>query len=319
MALLLAVGLSAAGGGCATMATPAPETWTQESWSIGNTEGRLITTRHFAIHSTLHDKEFEAALPGFLETAYRQYASLIPPDPGRLERLPTYVFQHRQEWERFAAQQFPNRFGVYRRIMAGGFTEQDQCVAYYIKRTYTLSVLAHEGLHQYVAANCPARLPAWLNEGLATYCESFELPGDDRVAFTPRRNSYRLNAIREALQGGSILPLTEILATDAGEVIVEGQSVKTRTYYAQAWALTCYLRHEAGGRYSGGFEQLLQDLASGDVATMAQAAKIRAPEPARTSYGEAVFRAYISEDIAEVQAGFERFLYDLAGFRRAEG
>ena len=63
---------------------------------------------------------------------------------------------------------------------------------------------------------------------------------------------------------------------------------------------------------------MMADLVSGELPTMAQAAKIRAPEPGRTSYGEAVFRAYITEDLAEFDRGFEAYMHELAGFRPPE-
>jgi hypothetical protein len=284
-------------------------------WRFDGVEGRRVLTPHFAIYSTLADTPLEEALPDYLEAAYREYAALVPPKAGKAERLETYVFDQRSQWERFTARRFPGRFHVYRQITAGGYSEGTVCAVYYIRRPYTLSVLAHEGMHQYLAQNSDVRLPAWLNEGLATYCESFELPGG-AVRFTPKRNTFRTNALREALQAGSVLRLREMLATDAGAVIVQGQSVKTRTYYAQAWALVMYLRHGAMGRYAGGFNRLMRDLATGEAPTMAQAAKIRAQEPAATSFGEAVFRAYITEDLDLFEEEFEGYLYGLAGFKR---
>ena len=50
---------------------------------------------------------------------------------------------------------------------------------------------------------------------------------------------------------------------------------------------------------------------------MARAAKIRAPQPAQTSYGEAVFRAYITENLAAFDESFEAYLYELTGYERA--
>ena len=302
-------------GGCSLVGPAEPVVQAEEPWTFSRYEGHQFVTAHFDLYSTLTDADFEKALPAYLEAAYREYARLIPPKKGEDQRLQTYVFNTRAQWERFAATRFPARFPVYRQIAAGGFSEGNMCVAYYIRRPYTLSVLAHEGMHQYVAQNCAVTLPAWLNEGLATYCESFELPGD-KVHFTPRRNTFRINALRDALQSDTVLPLRAMLATDAGAVIIERQSVKTRTYYAQAWALVCYLRHGALGKYAGGFNKLLDDLSTGDVPVMAQAAKIRAPSPSTTSFGEAVFRAYITEDLDGFEEGFEGYLYDLAGFRQ---
>jgi hypothetical protein len=109
-----------------------------------------------------------------------------------------------------------------------------------------------------------------------------------------------------------------MLATDAGSVIAEGQSSQTRTYYAQAWALVCMLRHGEHGRYAAGFDHLLADIRSGELPTIAQAAKIRAAHPAATSFGEAVFRAYFEEDPHEFQPRYEAYLYKLVEFGKPE-
>lgn len=303
--------------GCVDTRDPDPVTVQREDWSFDNVAGRKLVTDHFEIHSTLRDAPFEDALPEFLEAAYRQYVELLPPKKVGT-RMPTYIFADRRQWERFAAERFPARFPVYQRIGGGGFAEGDVCVAYYLgQRSGTLSVLAHEGMHQYFAHHFDVSLPAWLNEGLACYCESYELrQGQPR--FTPRHNTFRINALRDALSAQSLLSLEEMLATDAGQVIVRGVSRKVRTYYAQAWAMVVFMRHGADGKYRDGFDRMMADIVSGDLNVVARAAKIRAPEPGATSFGESVFLAYISEDPATFQQEFDAYVHDLCGFRRTE-
>ncbi len=303
--------------GCNPKREDEPVAFSQDAWSFEGREAVRFQTDHFDIYTTLRDTQFAQALPGFLETSFAQYNSLLPAPIDKKRRLQTYVFDTRRQWESFTRQRFPQRFPVYRQISAGGFAEGNLCVVYYLRRMYTLSVLAHEGMHQYFANFFDVKLPAWVNEGLATYCESYELAGD-RPVFTPKRNTFRLNALREALSVGSIIPLKEMLATDAGQVIVRGRSQVTKTYYAQAWAMLVYIRHGEGGKYSAGFDELMKGIVSGDMPLIAQAAKIRAPEPANTSYGEAVFRAYITDDLQAFDHGFQAYLYKLAGFRPAQ-
>ena len=318
VASLSAVVIAALGvGGCKSAPAPKVVSVTEEPWSFGRAEARKLVTEHFDIYTTLTDVELRAALPAFLEAAHEQYVSLLPPPAGEYARLQTYVFDNRNQWERFARERFPKRFRVYQRISAGGFASGNLCVVYYLRRTYTLSVLAHEGMHQYFANHFDVPLPAWLNEGMATYCESFELPRG-RPVFTPQRNTFRINGLREALSTQTVLPLQQMLATDAGEVILQGQSRLIKTYYAQAWAMAVFIRHGAEGRYAAGFDRLLADIVSGDLPQTAQAAKIRAPSPSKTSYGEAVFRAYITEDLETFERDFETYLYQLAGFRKPD-
>ena len=88
----------------------------------------------------------------------------------------------------------------------------------------------------------------------------------------------------------------------------------TKAYYAQAWALVTFLQHGAEGKYAAGFRQMLDGIVSGELPTLAQAAKIRAESPSTTSFGEAVFRAYITEDLAGFEAEFQPYLEELVGF-----
>jgi hypothetical protein len=301
--------------GCHAVFGPKTVKVTEERWTFGDTQAKKLVTDHFDIHSTIADQEFERALPAFLEAAHQQYADLLPAPPNSTERLRTYVFNSREQWERFTKERFPRRFDLYRRIGTGGFAEGNLCVVYHTHRTYTLSVLAHEGMHQYFANHFNTPLPAWTNEGLACYCESFELSGG-RPVFTPRRNTFRMNSLREALATGSILPLREMLSTDAGQVILQGQSRLTQTYYAQVWALVVFMRHCGHRPYATGFERMLADIAGGELPRVAQAAKIRSPSPGRTSFGEAVFRAYFTEDLDRFEREFKLFMHDLAGFKR---
>lgn len=309
VALLLAV------GGCGGETAVAPVSFTREDWQFRSAAGRKFTTEHFDIYSTLVDEAFEDALPGFLESAHYQYAELLPPQITS-QRLQTYVFATRQQWERFTYDQFPRRYPVYRQIGSGGYANGNICVAYYLKsRAPTLSVLAHEGMHQYFAHHFEGPLPAWLNEGLACYCESYELPGG-KPRFTPQHNTFRINALREALTLDALLPLEEMLATDAGRVIVAGQSRRIQTYYAQAWAMVLFIRDGGNKAYRAGFDRMLDDIVAGRLRETAQVAKITGPSPSGTSYGEAVFRAYITEDTETFGKSFRAFVMRLAGFRK---
>ena len=289
-------------GGCATSAltfeTPGFQLTTSE-WKFRGRAGSCLATDHFQIYTTVSDVELREYLPGFLETAYQLYASLLPaPDgsPRAGTRLQTYVLDNRNEWERFVKERFGERYPIYRKISSGGFTEGRTSVVYNIGRAATLSVIAHEGWHQYVGSQAAVPIPAWLNEGLATYCESVEFR-KDKPYFVPQRNTFRLDNLRNALVTGTAMPLRQLLSTNAGEVIDGRPVAATAAYYAQAWALTVYLRHGAHGRYADRFGTMAADLRNGSMRIKAQAARVASPHPSQTSYGEAVFFAYITEDL----------------------
>jgi hypothetical protein len=307
-------------GACGPKPRAAQFTLSEEEWDFAPRTGRILTTDHFRIYTSIDDVELRTVLPLFAETAYLQYSALIyagkkgppPSAAGSDRKLTTYLLRNREEWERFSRRFFPQRYATYARISYGGYTEQDTAVVYYDRqRSYTLSVLAHEGLHQYLYNLAGPAIPAWLNEGLACYCEAFDVPGNDVPVFTPTHNTFRLNYLREALAGKTMIPLKDILATDAGRVIDQYQA---KPYYAQVWSLLVYLRHGGNGRYAKGLERLLADLVGGQMATRASAARLGAPHPAEVSAGEAVFRAYITDDLEAFDRGWQAYVMKLVSF-----
>ena len=311
--LLGAVASGAGLSGCSpTPAAPA-FTLTEQDWAYGRRDGKRLTTDHFDIYTTTTDTGLRDGLPLFLESAYRQYETLIPLSGEPDTKLQTYIFANRGEWERYVRENFASRYPVYSRISAGGFAEGNRCVVYYMQRIYTLSVIAHEGFHQYVGAHFAQAIPAWLNEGLACYCETFHVR-DDVPIFTPTENAFRANSLRESLAADSLIPLKEMLDTDAGRIIVQSQSTKTRAYYAQAWALVCLLRHGMNGKYSAGFKQMCADVGARVMHTRARAAQIAAPQPSQTSFGESVFRAYITTDLESFEKEYRQYLRQLVKF-----
>lgn len=300
--------------GC-TRPEPPPLVETQtEEWQFGRTRGQRIVTDHFDLHTTIRDQEFLDLLPCFLESAHRRYVELIPSRSAEPQRLVTYLFAGRADWERFTRQHWPRRAPIYRRIQSGGFTEGTTSVVYYIRRPRTMSVLAHEGLHQYLAKHVPGELPAWLNEGLACYCEGFELHRG-RLSFKPRNNHDRLNALREGLNANTLLPLREVLRTHAGAVIAATDR-RVYSYYAQAWALILYLDNDPNGEYAVGLRRLLNELGT-EQYRVGIGAYLAASEPqdgTPINQAEAAFRKYICEDLATFEKGFDAFLRDLAMF-----
>lgn len=288
----------------------------KEEWPAGGPSGTRLRTEHWDIRTTVRDEGFHDLLPEFMETTYGQYEKLFPNMEKRNKRrLRVYLFQTRNEWEAFSADRFPHKVHLYRKIRQGAYCEKDVPVAYYLGRARTLSVLAHEGLHAYVHRHFRGQLPAWLNEGLATYCECYEYD-EHGPKFTPRQNEFRLNSLRDALLRKTLIPLRELLGTHAGKVI-QGTSPGVYAYYSQAWALMVYLRYGEREKYARRFESLLQDLGTERLRVGAgayvAATKARDGEP--MPFGEAVFRKYITEDVAAFEEGFEKYLVKIASLR----
>ncbi len=307
--LVLGVAAAILWSGCSARSASVDVTSTP--WAESDFTGRRWDTDHFVIHSTLADAEFEAAVPAFLESAYGRYEQTFAGPPPSIGKLTTYVFGSRVEWERFTRRRYPARADLYGRIRSGGFTEGTTAVLFFVNRSATLATLAHEGWHQYVSARFDFPLPAWLNEGLACYHEAVEWSGAT-PSFTPDRNSFRLYALREALQRGELIPLRELLETDAGEIIRHRHPGVSQTYYAQAWALVTFLRHGAGGRHAKSFDRLLADMASGAYRVHAGAARLSAVEGvARTA---AVFESYFNIAPDQLEPEYRDHIVRVAGF-----
>jgi len=278
--------------GCASDSAAPSFTQQTEPWQFAGIAGRRITTDHFQINSTLTDTDLEAHLPAFLEAAHVHYATLLPAGAEESDPLVGYVFQTRRQWERFTQRFTGARARTYLRISTGGYTHRGVSVVYNIRRDPTLAVIAHEGLHQYVARRFDEPIPAWLNEGLACYVESVWFDGT-RLTLRPVRNRFRRNHLREAVIEKRLFALTDLLDTHAGRVLHDGGD-RVAAYYAQAWALVLFLRDGPVQAYRKGFSRLLAD-----------AGKVPLPR------GEDAFREYVAPDLDAFEEQYRRFIRSL--------
>lgn len=301
---LLFAGLLA---GCATTAPPpVPQPAQVEPWSFRGAAGQRIVTEHYEIFTTLKDRVLLEALPGFVEGAFAYYRELLPParEPG--VRMPVYLFASRTQWMAFTREFAGPRAPVFLRVRNGGYSERGVSVIQYVSNDVTFPLFAHEGFHQYVFHYVGTNIPAWLNEGLAASCEGQRWASRGLWAFDPWHNWPRRNALAQALVANRLHPLQRLLETNAGEVI-EGTSESVQTYYAQLWGLVLFLREGADGRYAGKFRELLAAVADGKAEARARAAHVWS-DRAAYSYGEALFRSYIAEDVAAVEREYVEFL-----------
>lgn len=283
----------------------------REDWSFGTATGSVLTSDHYTIRTTCKSKPFVEALPGFLESCWLAYAELLPPEQEPDHQLETYLFQTRWQWEQFTEGFSPERAPIYKRIRSGGYSERGITVSHYSGRRPTLSILAHEGLHQYLEAVRGLNIPGWLNEGLACYFEAFDLdPKTYRPVFTPQANYLRTRSLRDAVVRDALIPLREILSTHAG-VQVQKRPSHVRSYYAQEWSLVLFLmRLEGENPYRDGFLALLQDLGT-DAMDRRARAFLAADTDGHMSYGEAVFRAYVTDDLDTFEEHYKAYLLEL--------
>lgn len=283
--------------------------FTTEDWSFGKAEGAKLTSPHYVIYTTCRYKPFVNALPGFLETCWAAYADLLPTDKPPERRLDVYLFQERWQWEKFTERFNPDRADVYKRIRSGGYSERGITVSHYSSQRTALSVLAHEGLHQYIELTRGANIPPWLNEGLAAYFEAFDIDAKtNRPIFKPETNYLRTGSLREAIAAGDLIPLSRILGTHAG-IEVQERAGHVRTYYAQVWSLVVFMiRSDLDNPYREGFLELLREVGT-DAMDRRARAFLATDTEGQMSYGEAVFRAYITDDLAAFQTAYEAYMH----------
>jgi hypothetical protein len=330
----LAIGL---GGGCAHWAEPDARVDQSEWRSPAGVKGVQLLTDHFDMRVTAKDEVLREFLPTFMEDAYQAYEKLIPtagidtqpsdagsddslagsPAPavavnGRStssERLLIYLFEDRDQWVAFTLSNFPANAETYLHILSGGYTDESSAtaVAFDVHRDHTLSLLGHEGLHQYFARHLPERIPAWVNEGLATQFEAFEL-NDMHPNFTPRRNYARLVALSELVgKKDGLIPLPELLRMNAGEAI-RGIRYGSRAYYAQVWSLIVFMSQgPCPVEYNQGYQRLLADLGTQRMHAAISAQRVTTENGDKISDGELLFRHYIAEDLKQAEAEYREF------------
>lgn len=285
-------------------------------WTYYRSKGEILTSPHYKLHTTCtKNRPFITALPGFMEACYQAYRELLPAESERAELMNSYLFMRRYEWDRFTEEFTGPRAATYKQIRRGGYSERGVTVSLFTNQASTLSILAHEGLHQYLDVTGRSAIPAWINEGLACYFEAFELDEHNRPTFDPKNNTLRRPAMREALANGSLIPLKEILGTHAG-IAVHKQSSHVRSYYAQEWSLVLFLLDSPStNKYAPGFKTLLTELGT-EAMTRKANAYLAADSTGEMTHGEAVFRAYVTEDLEAFEADYLTFMHDLLGMRR---
>jgi len=239
-------------------------------WQYSNFEGELLVTPNYKIYTTARREEFVEHLPLFFESALVHYTTHLGDLPRPAERMDTYLFQDRRQWAAKTREILPHQSNVFETLGRGGFATQGTAVLYYIdwsrSRSHrdTFSIAAHECWHQYTQRTFRDSLPIWLEEGVATYMESFRVSEDGQSEFMPWRNGERWRALRRAVADDRLIPLSELLRRSPQSFLETGKN-RLLVYYAQVWALTRFLAEGEDGTYRAALEEVLHDAATGKL------------------------------------------------------
>jgi len=291
---------------------PAPEPKTVRSsldvrmstrpWKTPYADGLLLESAHYRIYTTADRPMLRTYLPGYMEAAHRNYLELTGLPAREVERpMDLYMLGSRNEWAALTRHVVREQIDLYLSIQAGGYCYEGVCVFWDIG-PHTLSIAAHEGLHQFFDRRLKDPLPMWAEEGLCVTAEGFELQGES-VRFTPERNLSRFQTLREVIGGGRWIAADALLAMDAGDAVAHNPYTAVG-YYAQLWALVHFLRSRPEHR--AGLERMLQDAEAGRFARTIgpDLARLRGRAFSRAA-GRKLFETYITADIA----GFDREFY----------
>jgi hypothetical protein len=293
---------SAPGGTLQTRSTP---------WDYQSRPGRLITTPHYVIYTTVTDAQLESQLPQVMELAFSQYQILTPglafQDQGG--GMPCYIFGTRPEWMDYTRRTTGADAKLYLAINRGGFTIRDQYVAYQVGVRETLSVAAHEGWHQYCSRHFKGRLPPFLEEGFACTFETIRFEGG-QPQLNSQLNGLRAQQLRKSSENGALWSLRELSQLHAGMVVTR-PGPRIEAFYAQSWAFARFLQEGVDGKYRPRLQQLITDLSRGTVAD---------PTGSHTSPGgpwlpgsaPLLLEHYLGAPIDQVDAEFRVFMHQIA-------
>ena len=316
---LLILGLLLLASGCATPRADVgglskPASMRVESWSFEGHPGKKVVTPHYVIYTTLSDEEVVAGVGQVMEGALSQYRRLAPDVSPSGQPMACYLFQTRDEWAAFTRTRTGADAAVYLQINRGGYTVRDWYVAYFIGDLGTFSVAAHEGFHQYVARHFRSRLPPFLEEGLACMFEEVHWGSAGPGQWLPRwdfaANRSRLVGLRNAYEGGYLVPLPQLAAMHAGQV-VDRRPEQIEAFYAQSWAFARFLWDAEGGKHRRALRRILTEAADGSLypgeSTLRTDDGLWDPDSARP-----LLEHYLGTDLDKLDEAFRRYVHRVA-------
>ena len=281
-----------------------------EPWGYHDLPGLTVKTKHYAIHSTIENKEFLDRLAQVMEGAYTQYQKVAPGVRTSDRPMDCFVFANRNEWAAFTREHTGEDSKVYLKINKGGYTVRDWFVAYFIGDINTYPVAAHEGWHQYVSRNFTSRLPPFLEEGIATQFEAIRWDSG-----LPRWNldyhPMRVQRLRQACDDHTLWPLDKLVSMHAGDVVgLQGEKIEA--FYAQDWAFARFLWDADGGKYRPAFQKMVEDVASGAARDPNQHGLRIANAGFQPESVRPLLEKYLGMDFPAIDQAYLKYVHQLA-------
>jgi hypothetical protein len=289
-------------------------------WENKYGPGLRLTTTHYLIYTTLLDPVMLRRIPGFMESVYRAYKTQLTEVVETQSGLRIYLFADRRQWEEFTKDFADDQARTFCRIKAGAYYYNGVCVAYDIGPARTLSVLGHEGWHQFSDKHFKFRLPSWIDEGVAMLFETNGVESDT-FQIAPAKNAYRLSSLRRTLENDGMIPLQELIASNPGDVLAMDRAEAVMAFYSQSYALVRFLREADSGRRLAAYHRLLADGLRGrwqlDSTSRQIAIDRNIPRNILWNHivGLVLFEDYVGNDYDRIEKEYLTFCRQITEFR----
>lgn len=317
--LSAAVLAAGCGPGAAGKGELRPMTTTVRSaaWTDLFRGGTVYATPHYRIYSTVTRPMLMSIAPGFLEAAHDRYTEITGLNGGGSQKpAPVFLLATRPQWAEVTRQLVQENQNIYLAIDAGGYCYRDTCVFWDVGGLETLRLASHEGLHQFFGRH-DAHLPIWLEEGLCTSAEGFDVQ-QQNVAFRPERNFVRLGSLRTALIQHRWIPIEKLTAMDGGDAVQDTRPGAALEYYAQLWALALYLQSRPDTQAA--VKRIIADCSGGRVPAVELTPQERQAASADPTHrlgakllARHVFLQYVNRNPESFDRDYQAFARKLAG------
>ena len=286
-----------------------------EEWTYEGGPAKRVITPHYVVYATVANDEFLESIGQLMEGALTEYRRLAPEVSDNERPMECYLFATRPEWARFTKAKTGDDSAVYLQINRGGYTARDWYVAYFLGDVGTFCVAAHEGFHQFAARHFRTRIPPFLEEGIACLFE--DVSWDGRL---PRWdlsiNFGRQAALRKAVDKNLLLPLDELAAMHAGQIITQS-SDQIAGFYAQCWGFARFLWQYENGQYRPALQKMLADAADGTLYGSA------APHTAGNVFwnpksAKPLLEHYLQTGLETINSQYQAYMVELAKPARTE-
>lgn len=285
--------------GCSSTSKPARPQYALVSVGPEGSGVRMFRSAHHLVYTTFDDDRRLAAAIETLEASYDASVELtgFRPPGGENDQI-AFLFSRRAEWEAFTRSRAGAAAPLYLRLDRGGYTLGKACVVRDQGEHDTLTVLAHEQLHVFIATHFQARPPPFLEEGLATLLERVR-NDDGRIRIDVGHSTSRAIRLAAVIDAGQLVPLRQLLSMHAGNVVgLSAQEVDA--FYSQAWAFARFLREGEGGRYRPALTRLLSDAATGALSS------------ASLADNPSLIERYLGESLESVEPAYQQFAAKVA-------